>query len=105
MQRAHLLADSGIIGVEHLPADRLTMRVAAPSHVHIDVPSAQASSPPAAASTKPGAEGRDKIVESLARFGGNQTYAARDLGISRNTLLARMDALGITRPRKKPPTV
>ncbi len=96
MQRAHLLADSGTIGVEHLPADRLTMRVAAPSHVQID----QTHTP-----TLGGPEGREKIVESLARFGGNQTYAARDLGISRNTLLARMDSLGITRPRKKPPVL
>jgi DNA-binding NtrC family response regulator len=41
-----------------------------------------------------------RINDALALCGGNQTRAARMLGISRNTLQARMDAFGIPRPRK-----
>ncbi|MBA3461205.1 MAG: sigma 54-interacting transcriptional regulator [Deltaproteobacteria bacterium] len=43
---------------------------------------------------------RQRIVEVLNQCGGNQTRAARMLGISRNTLLARLDAYGFPRPRK-----
>lgn len=41
-----------------------------------------------------------RIKEALARTAGNQTEAARLLGISRRTLMNRMDRLGISRPRK-----
>ncbi len=43
-----------------------------------------------------------RIQDALANCGGNQTRAARMLGISRNTLQSRMDAFAIPRPRKKP---
>lgn len=41
-----------------------------------------------------------RIKETLARTAGNQTEAASLLGISRRTLMNRMDRLGISRPRK-----
>ena len=41
-----------------------------------------------------------RIGDALQICGGNQTRAARMLGISRNTLQARMDLFGIPRPRK-----
>jgi len=44
---------------------------------------------------------RKRIVEALERHGGNQTHAARDLGIARRTLINRMDDYGLPRPRKK----
>jgi DNA-binding NtrC family response regulator/pSer/pThr/pTyr-binding forkhead associated (FHA) protein len=43
---------------------------------------------------------RRRIVEALEEYGGNQTRAARALGISRTTLIARLDAYGLRRPRK-----
>jgi MYXO-CTERM domain-containing protein len=44
---------------------------------------------------------RKRIVEALERYGGNQTQVARALGVSRGTLIARMDQYGLRRPRKR----
>lgn len=46
---------------------------------------------------------RDRILAALAECGGNQTQAAKKLGISRGTLLMRMDAFELERPRKRSP--
>lgn len=46
---------------------------------------------------------RGRILDALEQCGGNQTRAARMLGISRNTLLARLDSYGLPRPRKSEP--
>jgi DNA-binding NtrC family response regulator len=43
---------------------------------------------------------RNKILTTLQACGGNQTRAARELGISRNTLLRKLDRYGVPRPRK-----
>ncbi len=43
---------------------------------------------------------RERIMDALARCGGNQTQAAEMLGISRRTLLRRLDAYAVPRPRK-----
>ena len=44
---------------------------------------------------------RKRIVEMLEHFGGNQTHAARALGMSRSTLIARMEEYSLRRPRKR----
>jgi two-component system, NtrC family, response regulator AtoC len=44
---------------------------------------------------------RKRILETLERFAGNQTQAARALGVSRGTLIARMELYSIPRPRKR----
>ena len=43
---------------------------------------------------------RSKILAALDTCGGNQSRAAKQLGISRATLVRRLDDFGITRPRK-----
>jgi hypothetical protein len=45
---------------------------------------------------------RQQILDALTRYAGNQTRAARYLGVSRRTLISRLDLFGITRPRKDP---
>jgi transcriptional regulator with GAF, ATPase, and Fis domain len=43
---------------------------------------------------------RERIVAALARAAGNQKVAAKLLGVSRRTLIRRMEEYGIGRPRK-----
>ena len=43
---------------------------------------------------------RQRILDALAGCGGNQTQAARMLGISRRTLINRIESYGLPRPRK-----
>ena len=45
---------------------------------------------------------RKRIVDALNQTSGNQTSAARLLGISRRTLINRIEAFGLPRPRKAP---
>jgi DNA-binding NtrC family response regulator len=44
---------------------------------------------------------RQQIVTALERTSGNQKEAAILLGISRRTLINKIEAYGIARPRKK----
>jgi DNA-binding NtrC family response regulator len=43
-----------------------------------------------------------RILDALAECGGNQTRAAKLLGISRGTLVSRLERFGVSRPRKRP---
>jgi two-component system, NtrC family, response regulator AtoC len=44
---------------------------------------------------------RQRILEALEKCAGNQSRAAQLLGMPRRTLVKRLDAYGIARPRKK----
>jgi len=46
---------------------------------------------------------RARILAALAACGGNQSRAARQLGISRKVLMARLDRYGVARPKKPGP--
>ena len=45
-------------------------------------------------------EEKVRILQALAECAGNQTAAARVLGVSRRTLINKLELYGITRPRK-----
>jgi two-component system response regulator AtoC len=96
LERAVVLCDGDEIGCDHLPLDRFR-RVSA-------------SSPPSRATPAPATDlhtlpptvlaERARIVEILQQNAGNQTRTAHLLGISRKTLIQRLDRYGIPRPQK-----
>jgi len=49
---------------------------------------------------RPASDERQRIVDALMESAGNQKLAAERLGISRGTLVSRLDEYGIPRPRK-----
>jgi DNA-binding NtrC family response regulator len=55
--------------------------------------------PPPTADEPPASE-RERILAALAECGGNQSRAAKMLGISRTTLVTRLNGYGVPRPRK-----
>jgi transcriptional regulator with PAS, ATPase and Fis domain len=101
VERAVVLSGgSGAIDADHLGIESLT-------------PPTPGSVPPTAPSERPAsglAHGdlkadvgdfeRKRIEQALSEARGNQTRAAEILGISRRTLVSRLDAYGMPRPRK-----
>jgi DNA-binding NtrC family response regulator len=83
IERAVLLADGAAIG---------------PAHIQLDPPvdTSQGHSNVRA----PRNAERSRIVAALETCGGNQTRAARLLGISRTTLVQRLDTFQLPRPKK-----
>jgi two-component system, NtrC family, response regulator AtoC len=75
-------------------------------HLPGELKQAQAAGASQAPPSKGGLRGdldafeRQRIVDALEECSGNQTRAARLLGISRRTLVSRLSAHGLPRPRK-----
>ena len=85
IERAVVLATGGAVELEHL---------------HLEDPPIAAMA--VATPTLPGELAeleRQRIVEALARAGGNQTKAAELLGMPRRTLVTRLGEYGIGRKR------
>jgi two-component system, NtrC family, response regulator AtoC len=74
--------------------------VLGPEHVMLRATMLPLQTRPAAASESDSSE-RQAILDALDRTAGNQTEAAKLLGIARRTLINRITALGIPRPRKR----
>ncbi|MBK7197428.1 MAG: sigma 54-interacting transcriptional regulator [Myxococcales bacterium] len=115
VERAVLLAGDGAITARHLglavPAEGRAPGLEAPPPAPpplAPAPTAAPAAEPAGRDTLPGhrlhdaiaALERARIVDALERCGGNQTRAARMLGVARNTLIARMEKFGLRRPQK-----
>jgi transcriptional regulator with AAA-type ATPase domain/pSer/pThr/pTyr-binding forkhead associated (FHA) protein len=91
IERAVVHSRSGLIGTEHLPSERTR------------VVFVSASVPRASATRTSGVdpEERERIAAALRACGGNQSRAAKMLGISRRTLVTRLAQHGFPRPLKK----
>jgi transcriptional regulator with PAS, ATPase and Fis domain len=103
IERAVLLSAGAPICPEHLALEKMrAIRATGPALMASeDLPSVPVSPPPRRGS----AEELASIVQALERAGGNQTVAAKLLGISRRTLVNRLnDYKHLDRPRKHKPT-
>jgi DNA-binding NtrC family response regulator len=101
IERAVVLCVGDVLEREHLILDsaggaRLALTPAATGPQGGDRPD-----PAAALRAELEALERQRIVDALNRAGGNQSAAAKELGMSRGTFLTRLDAFGIPRPRKR----
>jgi len=107
INRAILLASGGVIQPEHLQTDAYKPRTGRGSgRARPDMTPPAAPAPSGATTGEPqGPQSADdverqRIVDALAACGGNQTRAAKMLGIARRTLTSRLNKLGLPRPRK-----
>jgi transcriptional regulator with PAS, ATPase and Fis domain len=97
IERAVLVCSGATISVDHLPIE-LTAKITAPA--------TPASMHPktihhlAALREELDAAERERITDALEACGGHPTRAATLLGISHDTLLARLGALGMPAPKK-----
>ncbi len=123
MERAVMLSGGDRIDLSHLPQDRLGRTL---SHERISEPppppphevqSASFTLRPGAYSFAPSAledeeptdkvpevmddDERARVIRALERCAGNQTHAARMLGVSRRTLITRIERYNLPRPRKR----
>jgi two-component system, NtrC family, response regulator AtoC len=100
MERALVLSDGGDIEPEHLPHETLrgSSDVDDDDTVLIDDAQDDAATAPWTPEER---EERARIIEALRAEGGNQTRAARRLGVSRSTIIVRIEAFRIPRPTKR----
>ncbi|HTR55065.1 MAG TPA: sigma 54-interacting transcriptional regulator [Kofleriaceae bacterium] len=104
MERAALLCPDGPVEQRHLPIEKMRVTFAA----EVRVPAAPGRDDGAPSASNPvlrrGAKlsrsaERAQIQAALEKCGGNQTRAAKMLGIGRRTLINRVKEFGLARPR------
>jgi two-component system response regulator AtoC len=99
IERAVLLSSDGReITLEHLPAEKMGRVL--PARESPRTLRAAAMVPPPASGPTLAPEERARVISALEQCDGNQTHAAKLLGVSRRTLISRMEAFGLPRPRK-----
>jgi DNA-binding NtrC family response regulator len=97
VEHAVVLAGDDVIRPEHLPWNAPHAR--RPRATRSAAPSPPPAAEPALRGDIDALEHR-RILDTLAECGGNQTRAAKALGISRGTLASRLERFGLPRPKK-----
>jgi DNA-binding NtrC family response regulator len=100
IERAVVLCSESTIGPEHLPASLTSPRAVLPEPRRADSPAAVELDPKRFQAQLESLE-QARILDALARCGGNQTQTAKLLGVSRRTLVAKLVELDVPRPRKR----
>jgi DNA-binding NtrC family response regulator len=100
MDRALLLSDGGDIEPEHLPIE--TIKGSSEVDGVDTVPVDDIADDPSAGNWTPVERAeRAQVIEALRLEGGNQSRAARRLGIARSTMVLRIEAFKLPRPNKR----
>jgi DNA-binding NtrC family response regulator len=99
MERAVVLCDAAEIGPEQLPAEKIRAQSEPISEVETSTGNRESDS--ALTKSEVRVAERQRIIEALAACAGNQSRAAKMLGMPRRTFISKLDAYGIPRPQKK----
>jgi two-component system, NtrC family, response regulator AtoC len=100
VERAAVMCTDATILPEHLPPAILAaVRAAEPRSSPSAPRSSTGERQPQNLQAEMKSLERTRILEALERCGGNQSEAARQLGIPRRTLVSRLSELGLTRRR------
>jgi two-component system response regulator AtoC len=102
IHRAVLLCRSGtVITPDHLPRELMeaTFAVATPAVPYGQTPLADLSTTQSRLALEP--DEKQRIIDALEKTAGNQTKAAKLLGMGRTAFVARLSQYEISRPRKK----
>jgi DNA-binding NtrC family response regulator len=112
LERAVLLSAGAEITSAHLPQEKMGRVLpvrdsprAFRSHEPVGLLQPTVPPPrtePGVRVSRQGEDERARVIAALERFNGNQTHAAKLLGVSRRTLITRMETFGLPRPRKRP---
>jgi DNA-binding NtrC family response regulator len=98
IERAVLLCSGSLVTPDHLPAEKMRSTLVVRTAPAEALPTTDETLPPLPPDKQ---RERDRILEILTEVGGNQSEAARRLGVSRSTLIVRIEEFGLRRPRKR----
>jgi DNA-binding NtrC family response regulator len=107
MERAVLLTTGDEIALDSFPTSMMGAALSSPPPAEPKEPpfdpeeTAQVSAVKLDAVMLPGGDERARIVAALKACNGNQTQAAKVLGISRRTLVSRLAQYDLPRPRRR----
>jgi DNA-binding NtrC family response regulator len=95
IERAAVMCTENTILPEHLPSSMLAAIRAVESQP--SPPSSNGNAQPRSFHAEMKTIERSRILEAIEQCGGNQSEAARRLGMPRRTLVSRLAELGLTR--------
>jgi DNA-binding NtrC family response regulator len=98
VERAYMMSGGTSITAEHLSFEEHRYSLPDSTEWH-DVTSVTSTALGSLRAMLEQAE-KDRILQALEQCGGNQTRAAKMLGVARRTLVNRIEAFGLPRPRK-----
>lgn len=98
LERSAIVSNGRVVRVDDLPLEDMRRRTA-------NTPALASSGERSHDASEPLGDGldveRERIARALRECGGNQTRAAAMLGISRRTLVYKLDVVGLPRPRTR----